>query len=79
MPTIRIAGYKVQFYSSDGPERPHVHVFRGGDEAKVWLRPVVVAWSYGYGAAELNRIVKLVRWHQSELLEAWDAYFDGSR
>ncbi|HEX9669166.1 MAG TPA: DUF4160 domain-containing protein [Thermoanaerobaculia bacterium] len=75
MPTIRIAGYKFRFYSSDVTEPPHVHVFRGGARAKVWLLPVALAWNRGYGPAELNRVMKLTQWHQSALLEAWNDHF----
>ena len=75
MPTIRIAGYKFRFYSSDVTEPPHVHVFRGGSQAKIWLAPVAVAYNRGYGSAELNRVVKLTEWHQRELLEAWNGHF----
>ncbi len=77
MPTLRIAGYKFRFYSSDGSEPPHVHVFRGGGRAKVWLRPVAVARNRGFNGPELNRVVKLTQWHQGELLEAWHAHFGG--
>ena len=75
MPTIPIEGYKFRFYSSDINEPPHVHVFRGGNVAKIWLQPVVVEYNYGYPQAELNRILKLTRQHQSRLLETWNAYF----
>lgn len=75
MPTIRIAGYKFRFYSSDGAEPPHVHVIRGEDEAKIWLLPVTVARNRGFDSAELNRVLKLTVRHQAELLEAWDAHF----
>ena len=40
----------------------HVHVRKGGDEAKFWLRPkVAVADSFGFNAAELNALIKVVR------------------
>lgn len=75
MPTIRIAGYQFRFYSSDVTEPPHVHVIRGGAEAKIWLLPVAVARNHGFDPAELNRVLKLTQWHQTELLEAWHAHF----
>ncbi len=76
MPTIIIEGYKFRFYSSDINEPPHVHVFHGENEAKIWLQPVNVARNYGYHRAELNRIFKLTRKHQERLLEAWNVHFD---
>jgi hypothetical protein len=75
MPTIRIAGYKFRFYSSDVTEPPHVHVIHGEDEAKIWLLPVAVARNRGFDPAELNRVIKLTQWHREELLEAWNAHF----
>lgn len=76
MPTIMIEGYKFRFYSSDINEPPHVHVFRGENEAKIWLQPISVARNYGYHGPELNRIVKLTRKHQERLLEAWNVHFN---
>jgi len=75
MPTIYIAGYKFRFYSSDIFEPPHVHVIKGEKVAKIWLQPVTIQSNYGYNAAELNRILKLTRKHQPQLLEAWNDYF----
>lgn len=75
MPTITLEGYKFRFYSSDLNEPPHVHVLRGGAEAKIWLQPVTVERNYGYNQAELNRILKLAQEHQAKLLEVWNAYF----
>jgi hypothetical protein len=70
MPTIRIAGYKFRFYSSDRNEPPHVHVLQGEHVAKIWLQPIEVEYNYGYNTTTLNRIVILTQQHQKELLEA---------
>jgi hypothetical protein len=75
MPTIFIAGYKFRFYSSDIHEPPHMHVIRGGNEAKIWLQPVAVEYNYGYNSAELNRLVELTSQHQARLLAAWHDHF----
>ena len=75
-PTIlRVEGYRFYFYSSDRPEPPHVHVVRGGSNAKFWLDPVELVASYGFNVRELNRIEELVRENQARLLEAWRKYF----
>lgn len=74
MPTVLIEGYQFRFYSSDRNEPPHVHVLHGGNEAKVWLQPVVIEHNHGYNDAELNRILKMTRRHQNKLLEAWNDY-----
>ncbi|NOX62390.1 MAG: DUF4160 domain-containing protein [Chloroflexi bacterium] len=75
MPTVFIKGYKFRFYSSDVYEPPHVHVIKAEKVAKIWLQPVVVQYNRGYNSAELNRILKLTRQHQQELLKAWNDYF----
>lgn len=75
MPTIRIAGYKFRFYSSDRLEPPHVHVIRDKNVAKIWLRPVGIQYNRGYRAEELNAILGLTKENQTVLLEAWYEYF----
>ena len=75
MPTTLIAGYKFRFYSSDILEPPHMHVLRGGKEAKVWLDPVELEYNHGYNRYELNRIMKLTQLNRVRLLEAWNAHF----
>jgi hypothetical protein len=75
MPTITIEGYKFRFYSSDINEPPHIHVLRGGAEAKFWLQPVSIEYNRGYNQAELNRVLKLTQQHRDTLLEVWNAYF----
>ncbi len=76
MPTIlRLDGYRFYFYSHEPGEPPHVHVDRGGESAKVWLEPVSLARNHGYRASQLNAIIRIVREHRRELLEAWHGYF----
>ena len=76
MPTIFIEGFKFRFYSSDVNEPPHVHVIHGEDVAKIWLDPVELQNNRGYNRAELNRVLKMTRQHQQQLLEAWHEHFD---
>ena len=75
MPTVLQSGpYRVYFYSHDLlNEPPYVHVDRDDDSAKFWLNPVALAHNYGFGAAELRRVARLVEEHETELLEAWYA------
>jgi hypothetical protein len=75
MPTIQIERYKFRFYSSDISEPPHVHVYDGNKETKIWLQPIEVEYNRGYNAANLNYILKLTRKNQTKLLEAWNDYF----
>lgn len=76
MPTLlRWKGYRFYFYSADGWEAPHVHIYKDGKEAKLWLRDITVAINLGYNARELNEIVRATRDHQNAFLEAWNDYF----
>lgn len=77
MPTILIEGYKFRFYSSDRFEPPHVHVFRGEHEAKIWLQPVAGEYNRGYNGPELNRVLRLTEENRARLLEAWHVHFGG--
>jgi hypothetical protein len=75
-PTVlRDGPYRVFFFSSDGAEPAHVHVTRERRTAKIWLEPVTVANSGGFAQNELNKIVRLVQDHQTELLKAWHDFF----
>lgn len=64
------------FYSLDSGEPPHIHVRRGGQQAKIWLQPVDVEWNKKFNSRELNNILDLVIEHQQELLEMWHEHFD---
>ncbi len=76
MPTVlEIGPYRFFFFSNENREPPHIHVKAGENEAKFWLDPVRLATNHGFRARELNEIEKLIREHQSQLLEAWDEYF----
>ncbi len=77
MPTVQIEGFKFRFYSSDRNEPPHVHVIQGERVAKIWLSPISVEYNRGYNSKTLNRVAKLAQEHQQELLEVWNAYFQG--
>ena len=76
MPTLlRWKGYRFFFYSADSWEPPHIHVHKDGNEAKIWLRDMTVATSYGYPARELNGIIQVARENQGAFLEAWNDHF----
>jgi len=75
MPTIIIEGHKFRFYSSDGSEPPHMHVLRGENHAKIWLRPVAVEYNHGYSLRDLNHIVRLAHQHRARLLKVRYGYF----
>jgi Domain of unknown function (DUF4160) len=75
MPTVTIEGFKFRFYSTDGVEPPHMHVIRGGAEAKVWLAPLSIEYNMGYTRSEVSRILDLARQHEFALLRTWNEYF----
>ena len=55
----------------------HVHVHHANGEAKVWLDPFVeVAEDHGLGARRLKVAVRMIRDHEHEIREAWEAHFE---
>lgn len=77
MPTLATIGpYRFHFYSSDGDEPAHVHVERDDSEAKYWLNPVALEWSYEFPARELHEIERIVIAHRIEWMEKWNEYFN---
>jgi hypothetical protein len=78
MPTVLRSGpYRVFFYSADRNEPRHVHVARDDCRAKVWLDPVQLHDSVGFGRAELGSVEELVAENVVELRKAWDDFFTG--
>ena len=79
MPVIlRLDGYTFFFYSNEGdPREPiHVHVRRGGSEAKIWLEPTIgVAESKGFNSREQSAILRIVIIHRILIEKAWRVYF----
>jgi Domain of unknown function (DUF4160) len=75
MPTVLRSGpYRYYIYSHELNEPPHVHVDRDDWSAKFWLQPVELARNFGFSPKELRRLQKLVKKHQTELLEAWNGH-----
>jgi hypothetical protein len=72
MPVVLRQGpYRVYFYSNEPDEPPHVHVDRDDRSAKFWLRPIRLARSDGFRAVELNRIRRMLKPHERQLVRAW--------
>jgi hypothetical protein len=75
MPTILRSGpYRAYFYSHEPNEPPHVHVDRDKASCKVWLAPVALSSSLGFGARELREIEPLVSVNRAILLKAWEEF-----
>lgn len=72
-------GYQFFFYSREvfggRMEKPHVHVRKGGGEAKVWIDSAEVVHSRGFSPAELRAIRAIVLERGYLLRRVWDEYF----
>ncbi len=76
MPTVlRVGRFRFYFFSNEGQEPAHIHVKAAENQAKFWLKPIVLAVNYGFSARELNEIERIILENQTELLEAWNDYF----
>ena len=76
MPTVlRVGRYRFFFYSNEGQEPPHIHVEAAENGAKFWLAPISLASNHGFRGRDLSEIERLIRDHETELLEAWNGYF----
>lgn len=78
MPTVLfINGYKFFFYSSEGNEPAHVHIFKGDAEAKVWLEPEIKAVFFrDYSSREERDIMDLIKENHQQLKQKWYDYFN---
>ena len=78
MPTVfRHDGFRFFFYSNEGdPREPvHIHVMRGGGEAKFWLQPVAVARSAGFDARTLHELAAIIGDNADRIERAWHEHF----
>jgi hypothetical protein len=72
MPKIlEINGYKFYIYTDD--HLPiHVHVWKGGAEAKVTLVPQIsIQANYGFKAKQLKQIIKIIVDNYNHIIEKW--------
>ncbi len=75
MPTIlRVKGYRLFFVSFDGSEPMHVHVRLGDLGAKVWMRPIKIAWSE-FNPHENAETLRIVRANRELIQEKWNEHF----
>jgi len=78
MPTVlRTGTYRFFFYVNDRDEPPHVHVEREDKLIKFWLDPIRLQYSIGFSRHEIRRIERIIQEQGKQLLEAWNAYFNG--
>jgi hypothetical protein len=72
-------GYRFHFYSEEGdPREPvHIHVRKGRDNAKFWLRPnVTLAYNRGFASHVLTQLVREIEQRRELIESVWDDYFD---
>lgn len=80
MPTVlRWRGFRFHFFSNEGSEPLHIHVEKGGAEAKYWLEPVALARNVGFSARELRELEQKITAEHAALKEAWNEYFNPDR
>lgn len=71
MPTIlRVDGFDVRI-NTDDHEPPHVHVYKAGGMAKIYLEPVFVKSRARMSARIAAQAEWIVTEHQGMLLDAW--------
>ena len=75
MPEVfRERGWVACFYSNEGAEPPHVHIRKGGGEAKFWMSPARLESSDGLKVKELATAERLVKKHEAKILETWNEH-----
>jgi hypothetical protein len=79
MPTVFCQrGFRFFFYSNEcSPREPvHIHVEKGGVEAKLWLNPEIqVAYNDGYSARTLCELSSIVEANKDLIERTWDEFF----
>jgi len=71
-------GYRFHFFSNEGdPREPaHVHVTKGRDTAKFWLRPdVVLAQDRGFSSQVLSQLIGVIEERRDQIESAWNDHF----
>lgn len=71
-------GYRFHFFANEGePREPvHVHVRKGRDNAKFWLRPEVsLAYNKGFSPKVLFELSRVIERHKDEIESFWNDFF----
>jgi len=75
---FRSGGFRFFFYANEGtPREPvHIHVERGEQQAKFWLRPEIsIAYNDGFSARTLRELLSLVEAKRERIEKAWSDFF----
>jgi len=68
-------GFRFCFYAGESGEPAHVHVGKGGQEAKSWFSPISEARNHGFNAGDRKRIERIIKDRQSYLLTQRSDFF----
>lgn len=68
-------GFAFSFFSSDRDEPPHIHVRKGGGEAKWWLDPIEEDRSVAFNRKDRSVIRAIIIKRREILLEGWRQHF----
>ena len=73
MPKIlEVDGFKIYIYTDDHIP-PHVHVWKGGCEAKILLaQELILKDNYGFKAKELKRILQIIDENFTLIIDKWN-------
>lgn len=75
-----VDGYRYFFFSSEGNERPHIHVQKDDKACKFWLMPEVrFAKNEGFKLHELRRIEAIILENRDIFLGRWHEFFKSGR
>jgi hypothetical protein len=72
---MRIGAFRFFFYANENDEPAHIHVRAGENEAKYWLTPIALAWSYGFNTRELSQIERHLHDNHAFLIASWNTFF----
>lgn len=76
MPTVlRWRGYRFFWYSWDGVEPPHVHIWKDRKECKIWLSDLSLAFNRGYSSADIGTLVARTAEERDRFREIWNEQF----
>ncbi len=79
MPTIfTIDGYRFYFYSNEHTS-VHVHIAKGGAEAKYQVTPLAKVYNHGFTPAEIKAIEGLIQENAEGVINHWNRYFNKSK
>jgi hypothetical protein len=79
MPTVFCErGFRFFFYSNECSPREsvHIHVEKGGVEAKFWLNPVVtLAYNDGYRTRTVRELRAIIESNRDLIERTWNEFF----